>query len=218
MYWSARTVAEWVAEHPGLTDQMAVMGGKGPLVQFLKEVPWQKRDDAGARGTQIHHLGEQLVHGQPVEVEDETILAKVEGYARWLDEWQPKPLLVERMVGNREHWYAGCFDLVAEIDGVVWMLDLKSGSGVYGEHALQTDAYRHAEFWQDDDGLEQPMPEITRLGVLHIREDGTDLVPLESNGSAFADFLKVKEVCLSAKRIKEDYVGPAMVRAFEGAA
>jgi hypothetical protein len=210
MYWSAKTVAEWVAAHPGITDQMAALGGPGPLTAFLKEVPWQKRDDAGARGTEVHRLGEQLVHGTPVEV-PQHLLGYVEGYARWLDEWQCRPILVERMVGNREHWYAGCFDLVAEIDSTIWLLDLKTASGVYGENALQTDAYRNAEFWQDDDGLEQPLPTCERLGVLHVQDGETRLVPLVSDGSAFRDFLKVKQVADCAKGIK-GYVGEALVR------
>jgi len=210
MYWSAKMVAEWVAQHPGMTDEMAARGGPGPLVAFLKEVPWQKRDDAGARGTEVHRLGEQLVHGHAVACADH-VLPYVEGYARWLDTWQARPILVERMVGNREHWYAGTFDLIAEIDGVTWLLDLKTASGVYGENALQTDAYRHAEFWQDDEGLEQPMPVCERLGVLHVQPDETRLVPLVSDGSAFRDFLKVAEVAKCAKAIK-GYVGQPIER------
>jgi hypothetical protein len=210
MYWSAKTVAEWVARNPSITDEMRALGGPGPLAAFLKEVPWQKRDDAGARGTEVHQLGEQLVHGVEVACADH-ILPYVEGYARWLDEWQAEPILSERMVANREHWYAGCFDLIARIDGTVWLLDLKTASGVYGENALQTDAYRNAEFWQDDDGLEQPMPQIERLGVLHVQPGETKLVPLVSDGSAFRDFLKVAEVAKAAKGIKS-YVGQPMER------
>lgn len=210
MYWSAKTVAEWVAQNPGITDHMRALGGPGPLAAFLKEVPWQKRDDAGARGTEVHKFGEQLVHGTPVDVPDH-LLGYVEGYARWLDQWQCRPILVERMVGNREHWYAGCFDLVAEIDSVIWLLDLKTASGVYGENALQTDAYRHAEFWQDDDGIEQPLPACERLGVLHVQDGETKIVPLVSDGSAFRDFLKVKQVADCAKGIK-GYVGEPLER------
>jgi len=208
--WSARMVAEWVADNPSLTDEIKARGGRGPLVEFLKQIPWEKRDTAAARGTDVHRIGEELVHGREVEVPDH-LLPYVEGYVAWLDEWKVEPILTERMVGNRAHWYAGTFDLIGRIDDTVWMLDLKTASGVYGENALQTDAYRHAEFWQDDDGLEQPMPECARLGVIHITPDGTQLVPLVSDGSAFRDFLKVAEVAKCAYGIK-GYVGDPLTR------
>lgn len=209
--WSANTVADWVSENPSLVDEMKLRGGRGPLYEYLKAIPWQKRDEAGARGTDVHRLGEQLVHGQPVAV-PEHLHGHVDGYARWLDQWEVKPLLVERMIGNREHWYAGTFDLIGDIDGVTWMLDLKTAKGVYGENCLQTDAYRHGEFWQTDDGLEQPLPVCERLGVIHITSEGTRLFPLVSDGSGFQDFLKVAAVAKSAKRIKDEYVGEAVER------
>lgn len=208
--WSARMVAEWVGDNPSLTDEMKARGGRGPLVEFLKEIPWEKRDTAAARGTDVHRLGEQIVHGNEVPVPDH-LMPYVQGYVEWLDRWQVEPILTERMIGNREHWYAGTFDLIGRIDGVVWLLDLKTANGVYGENALQTDAYRHAEFWQDDEGIEQPMPVCERLGVLHVQPDETRLVPLVSDGSAFRDFLKVAEVAKCAKAIK-GYVGQPIER------
>ena len=31
-YWSAKTVAEWVADNPDLTEDLKRMGGRGPAV------------------------------------------------------------------------------------------------------------------------------------------------------------------------------------------
>ena len=52
---------------------------------------------------------------------------------------------------HRGHWYAGRFDLIADIGPDRWMLDAKTGSGIYPEAAVQTDAYRCAEFYVTDD-------------------------------------------------------------------
>ena len=210
-YWAAKSVAEWVAEHPGLTDQIAEMGGKGPLVAFLKGVPWQKRDDAGARGTDVHDLGEKLVHGEAVDV-PERLAEMVGGYARFLDLWQPVPVLTEKSVANRKHWYAVRFDLIADIDGVRWLLDLKTAKGVYGDNCLQTEAYRSAEFYvtDEDPETEIPIPEgIERLGVIHIREDGSDLVPLDSSGEGFKDFIHCAFLA-KRKDQREGYVHAAL--------
>lgn len=202
MFWSARTVAEWVADNPAVTEQMEQLGGRGPLVAFLKAVPWQKRDDAGVRGTAVHALAEEIVHGREVEV-PEHLAAHVQGYVDWLDKWQLEPVLTERSVGHRRHWYAGRFDLVGDIAGVRWLLDIKTSKGVYAETALQCAAYRGAEFFVDDDGREQPMPEgIERLGVLHVTDTGTTLVPLRSDDEPYKDFLHAAFLTRRAKQRK----------------
>ena len=201
-YWAARTVAEWVADNPDLTEDLKRMGGRGPAVAFLKELPWQKRDEAAIRGTDVHALAERLVHGDEVEV-PEHLAAHVQGYVDWLDATNVEPLLTERPCASRQWQYAGTFDLIARIDGVTWMLDVKTSSGVYGSMALQLAAYANAEFYLDADDAEQPMPPIDRYGVLHVTEAGTALhyLPASANDSAWKDFLHVAWVGRRAKDI-----------------
>ena len=201
-YWSAKMVAEWVADNPDLTEDLKRLGGRGPAVAFLKELPWQKRDEAAIRGTDVHALAERLVHGDEVEV-PEHLAAHVQGYVDWLDATNVEPLLTERPCASRQWQYAGTFDLIARIDGVTWMLDVKTSSGVYGSMALQLAAYANAEFYLDADDAEQPMPPIDRYGVLHVTEAGTALhyLPASANDSAWKDFLHVAWVGRRAKDI-----------------
>lgn len=190
MYWSARTVAEYVTDNPASVEQLRQMG-RAPMVSALKDVPWQNRDEAAVRGTDVHAIAEQVVHGLEVDV-PEHLTAHVQGYVDFLDAFGVVPVLTERSVGNRKHWYAGRFDLIADMAGWRWMLDVKTSRGVYGSTALQVDAYRNAEFYVDDDDpdTEHPLPEgIERLGVLHVTESGTELRPLDSGGQPFKDFL-----------------------------
>ena len=201
-YWSAKMVAEWVADNPDLTEDLKRLGGRGPAVAFLKELPWQKRDEAAIRGTDVHALAERIVHGDEVEV-PEHLAAHVQGYVDWLDATNVEPLLTERPCASRQWQYAGTFDLIARIDGVTWMLDVKTSSGVYGSMALQLAAYANAEFYLDADDAEQPMPPIDRYGVLHVTEAGTALhyLPASANDSAWKDFLYVAWVGRRAKDI-----------------
>lgn len=201
-YWSARTVAEWVADNPDLTEELKRLGGRGPAVAYLKELPWQKRDDAAIRGTDVHALAERLAHGEEVEV-PEHLAGHVQGYVDWLDANQPEVLLTERPVASRQWRYAGTFDLVAKLDGVTWLLDVKTSSGVYGSTALQLTAYGNAEFYLAEDGTEQPLPPIERYGVLHVTEYGTTLhyLPTSANEAAWKDFLHVAHVGRRAKDI-----------------
>lgn len=208
--WAAKSVAEYVADHDAEVETLRALPRES-MVAALKQVPWTERDAAGARGTEVHALAEQLVHGKEVDV-PEAIAGYVEGYVRWLDTWQPTPILTERSVGNRAHWYAGRFDLIADISGVRWLLDVKTAKGVYGDNALQTDAYRNAEFYVEDNDpdTEHPMPEgIERLGVIHVRTDGTDLVELDSSGDPFRTFLHCAWVAKRTETIKR-YVGATL--------
>ena len=205
-YWSAKTVAEWVADNPDLTEDLKRMGGRGPAVAFLKELPWQKRDEAAIRGTDVHALAERIVHGAEVDV-PEHLAAHVQGYVDWLDKSGAEALLTERPVASRQWRYAGTFDLIARLDGKTWLLDVKTSSGVYGSMALQLAAYGNAEFYLDHDGNEQPLPAIDRYGVLHVTEYGTTLhyLPASANESAWRDFLHVAHVGRRAKQI-DDYL------------
>ncbi len=199
-YWSARMVAEFVAENPDEVEQLRAMG-RGPMVAALKEVPWQKRDEAAVRGTDVHALAERLVHGEEVEV-PEHLTGHVEGYARFLDLWQPKAILTERPVASRHWWYAGTFDLIAEIDGTPWGLDVKTSRAVYGETACQIEAYMRAEFYMAEDGSEQPIPQVERTGVLHVTADGTELYPVKDREGAWKDALHAFWIAKAKDRIK----------------
>lgn len=197
-YWSAKSVAEYVADNPDGVETLRSLG-REPMVAALKGIPWQKRDEAAVRGTDVHALAERVVHGEEVDV-PEHLTGHVQGYVDWLDSFKVEPVLTERSIGNRSLWYAGRFDLIADMAGWRWMLDVKTSKGVYGETALQTDAYRNGEFYVDDDDpeTEHPLPEgIERLGVIHVTEFGSTLHPLDSSGEPFRIF---KHVAYVAKR------------------
>ena len=201
-YWAARTVAEWVADNPDLTEDLKRMGGRGPAVAYLKELPWQKRDEAAIRGTDVHALAEKVVNGEEVDV-PEHLAAHVQGYVDWLDTTDLVPILTERPVASRQWQYAGTFDLIARMDGKVWLLDVKTSSDVYGSTALQLTAYGNAEFYLDQDNTEQPLPAVERYGVLHVTDYGTTLhyLPADQNEAAWKDFLHVQFVGRRAKEI-----------------
>lgn len=203
VYWSAKSVAEWVADHPDECESLRSMG-RYKMVAALKETPWETRDTAAVRGTEVHVLAEKLIKGEEVEIPPH-LTGHVDGYVRYLDTFEPTPILTEKSCANRQHRYAGRFDLIAEIDGTVWMLDNKTSRAIYGDNALQVDAYRNAEFYVEDDDpdTEIPMPEgIERLGILHIREDGTDLIPVDSTGQPFRTFLHCAWVAKQKDAIK----------------
>ena len=211
MYWSARSVAEWVADHPEDVDALRRMG-RGPMVQALKEVPWQKRDDAAAKGTDVHALAEKLIHGEEVDV-PEPISGYVQSCVDFLDEWKPKPLVVERPSANRAHWWAGTPDFFAELpDGRVALWDWKTGkSGIWPEAAFQLSAYRKAEFYLAEDGTEQPIPTVDLCFAVWLQPDGYQVIPLKADDDTYAEFRHIARVARAAKAAKGSKTAPGYV-------
>ena len=83
--------------------------------------------------------------------------AAVAGARAWLNaqvrEHGLRPLEVEAFLLHETLGYGGTCDLIAELDGEVWLLDWKTGSSVatpdgtvYRDHRLQLAAYANAEF------------------------------------------------------------------------
>jgi hypothetical protein len=181
-YWAAKTVAEFVVDNPEQVDQIRSLG-RGPAVAALKAIPWQaatrppcaaptctsspRRSSTAARST------------SPTTCCPTWRATPVAGRLRREADPHRAP------VASRSLWYAGTFDAIVEIGGVRWLLDWKTSKGVYGSTALQCAAYAGAEFYQDEDGEEQPIPEVERIGVVHITEAGTALRPFKDRDAAW---------------------------------
>lgn len=186
--WAARMSAEYVVDHwDQLLDmtpsqrQKAVLGAR-----------WESSRAAMARGTLIHEMAEHLAHDHEF-VPPEEIDGPVRAYARWLDDWDVHPTHVEATIVNRTRRYAGTLDLLATIGGQLWLLDVKTGKGLFGDSALQLAAYRFAEHILVA-GAEEPMPMIDRVGIVHVGPDTAELVPVEADLEAFRTFLYVAQV------------------------
>lgn len=215
-YWAAKSVAEYVVDNPEKIPGLIEMG-RGPAIAALKGVPWEARDQAAIRGTDVHDLAEKLAHGETVDVPTH-LLAHVEGYARWLDLFGIEALYTEQPVASRTWGYAGKFDLICRIGRGPWagrvaLLDNKTSKGVYGETALQTSAYASAEFMAPGPDEEIPLPEIECTGVVHVTETGTEFYPLADSPDEIARHFKVfTHIAYVAKRTDDikTFIGDPM--------
>lgn len=215
--WAPKVVAQWVHDNAEAVIRMyADLADKKidekEFVGKLADLPNQVRDAAALRGKDIHALAEDVIQGIPVAVPKE-YAKKVNGYARFLDDYDVTPLLTEAAVGSRKHWYAGTLDSVSEfgpaappkLAGRRLLLDWKTSNNVYGDTCMQLAAYLKAEGWLDlENPLEpQPMPEgISGIGVVHITDDGTFPYELGDADQAFKEFLHVAHTTKTAKRRK----------------
>ena len=179
--WHRTQVAEAAIAHAErlLADRLA--GNVEAAVAFLLNV---RTDGTNGRerGTRIHAALEGILRREPVEIGVEDAPA-VNGARAWLNERGVKPLAVESFLIHETLGYGGTCDLIAEIDGEVWLLDWKTSKSVawadgrvYDEIRLQLAAYAHAEFVaRPADSTRYPLPAIQRFGVLHVTDGGTRL-------------------------------------------
>jgi hypothetical protein len=203
--WAATSVAEYVADNREAVEHLYA-AGRGPMVGALKEMPWQKRDDAAARGTKFHEFAERIMRGEEVDVPDEQV-PLVENALRFMDDYQIEPILTEYRVGSREHRYAGSGDLIANTRIGVAALDWKTSKRIYATTAMQNVAYAYADFY-DDNGEEKPLPEVEHSFGVHIRSDGYDVHPLPFGPDIFAEWLTIRATYDINKRMDGDWRTP----------
>ena len=190
MPWAAKEAALCAVHERHLWADMPEQSA----IDWIKGAHRRNRDAAANRGTQVHHLAEQLRDGAEVDVPAE-LAGHVDAYLAFLEEWRPEPIQVERVVGNRRHHYMGTFDSIERLpDGRLALLDIKTNrSGPFGEVALQLAAYRFAEFLLDDDGNEQPMPEVDWCGVIWVTDTGYEVYEYRCDEATFRTFLYVQQ-------------------------
>ena len=200
--WAAKTIAEWIADNESGLEQLRLMG-RAPMVNAIKNIPWEKRDEAAIKGIDVHAIAEKLIHGESVDVPAH-LVDHVKGYADLIDAFGIEPILTEVSVGTRKEWYAGRLDIVAKMKGEIWLLDNKTSKGVYGETALQTSAYGKCEFYVNDGDWETEiaMPHIDRIGVIHITDSGSTLHDLGDIDEAFKIFRHAKFLANKIEHIK----------------
>lgn len=166
--------------------------------------------DGRERGSRIHETLEGIVRREApkVDARDQSAIA---GARAWLNENKVKPLEVEAFLINETLGYGGTCDLIAVINGVVWLLDWKTSKSVafpdgkvYDDMRLQLAAYGHAEFIaRIGDSNRYELPAIERYGILHVTDGGTRLYPAnvtEEDWIAFRACLRLHQWRASGSR------------------
>lgn len=205
-YWYARMSAQVVLDE---WDELCAMKPAERFERVLKAAD-RERDSKAVRGKRIHAMAEKVAAGEPVEVPDE-LRERVEGIARFLDEWELHPLASESPVCSTEYRYAGTFDAVMASPRLGNVLvDYKNkddGRGPYPETSLQLAAYRYADVrlvevpqvgprggklpsrWD-----EAPMLTVDSCAVIGVADSTSTLWPMTADERVFDVFLHLLEV------------------------
>ena len=193
--WAKRETAACAVRNLDVLSRMVAHGGAPAAVNWLKTIPDFQRDLSADLGTAVHTAAESIALGLPLEIDD-AVRPFVAAYRRdFLELFHPTFLAVEPMVCSLRYEYGGTADAFVEIDGETWLIDYKSGSGVYPDTALQLAGLARAQFiGKPGDPTQYPIPAATRFGVLHIRPEGARLLPVVVDRSTVAAFLDARRL------------------------
>lgn len=181
--WAAKSVAEEAVRR--------AKNGEPLDVRSLAASPWRTRDAKGDIGSVVHSVLESYAKGEVVAVSSvpEDARAHVSSLLEWLQEFKPDVLASEVTVFHEKPRYAGTFDAVMKLPSGKWLVDVKTGKGVYREAELQLAAYRHADFIGRADGTRDVMPVVDGCRVLHVTPDTAELVEVHADDKAYEAFL-----------------------------
>lgn len=156
----------------------------------------RKKDSAATKGTTVHEQVETYVNSCIHSHDGNAFIADVEEgqhqlskFIDWAVENKVRFLESEKRVYSREHWFAGTVDLVLEIDGKVWIGDIKTSNAIYDTHFFQTAGYQIALEEMDDlkDVEGHIIIQLTRDGRFNTQRS----YGIERNKQAFLSALNI---------------------------
>ncbi|HXK36471.1 MAG TPA: PD-(D/E)XK nuclease family protein [Candidatus Paceibacterota bacterium] len=160
--WYPRVTAiVGIKAKPALYRYYARMSG----IRAAEEV----RERSAAEGSMVHDAVEAILKGTEPVIPG-LIRPSVDAFQEFLRNNHVQPLMVEDRVISHAQRYAGTVDVVAEINGTIGVLDIKTGKAIYRDYGMQTAAYTAA--LREDANLPQPSTAwILRLDQSSVCQD-----------------------------------------------
>lgn len=125
---------------------------------------------AADEGSQVHKAAEEFIKGKEIQWLDANGTAQyslsvwkmILKFAEFWNRYKPKLIATEYHLFSDEHKFAGTADQIVEINGEVWLIDLKTSNSLHTTHELQLGAYATA--WNETHDVK-----ITRTGILWLK-------------------------------------------------
>lgn len=200
MQWAADMACEF------LRDKLPVVT-EADLVEAANAYK-TKRDAGASTGTEAHAMVEDYLKGrkQAAQQRSEEATRAFTVFKKWYEDVAPSVINVEEVIYSAQYGYAGTYDCMLEIQGKVYLCDLKTTNasrkapnGVYAENFLQLGAYAFAheeqrQYEEANGGTK--LQKIDGLMVISAKKNGVlDIVTNDDVGvsveAAGQDFLKV---------------------------
>lgn len=152
--------------YPRVTSIVGIKD-KPALLFFYASLPDYKTGQAitaksAEEGTLIHNTIEAILRKEPVVI-PESIKPAMSAFLDFYSNNEIIPHRIEERLVSKKHHYAGTMDVLAEVNGVLGVLDVKTSISVYRDYNIQTSAY--IEALNEDPN----MPPLTRW-ILRINQ------------------------------------------------
>lgn len=139
--WAVGVTVEYLRQHLDKIEEDPNL-----LLQEAKEESERIKQEAADIGSEIHEWIEQHIQGLSPEIPaDENVKRGVISFLDWESQNKVKYLETEKVVYSRQYGYVGRLDILAEVNGGIYLVDIKTGNAIWPEHALQTAAYLKAD-------------------------------------------------------------------------
>ncbi|MEA3272242.1 MAG: hypothetical protein U9P90_01075 [Patescibacteria group bacterium] len=116
------------------------------LLEDAKAESERQKREAGDIGKAIHEWIENHAKGlTPDMPTEENIKRGVISFMEWEEQNKVGYLESEKIVYSKKYDYVGTLDMVAKVNGKLYLLDLKTGNRIYPDHFMQTAAYLKAD-------------------------------------------------------------------------
>jgi len=189
--WAAKMATEhvakkWEAGVPYAQDAI------DEILSSAKTAHVKKKESAGDIGTAVHRAIEQWLKDGVKPTLDEQGIKMFNHFPAWLEKNKARVLKSEQHLYSVKMFLGGIMDLLVEIDGEVWIADIKTGSGIYAEAFWQMGGY---ELLLKDMGF---LPSIKGYIVLNLQKSGNfeekRSISNEDNREAFMSAYKLYRI------------------------
>ena len=127
--------------YPRVTSIVSIKA-KPALIHFYASLPDYKTGQAitqksAEEGTLLHETVEAILRKEPTVVPDSVKPA----VSAFLDFYGQNELIahkIEERVISKKHHYAGTMDVLAELNGKLGVLDIKTSMAIYRDYSMQT--------------------------------------------------------------------------------
>jgi ATP-dependent exoDNAse (exonuclease V) beta subunit len=138
--------------YPSITHVLSVFPKGKQFEEWLKNMG-RSADyvvkKAAEEGTKVHEMVEQYLNGQEVKFLDKYNNPKCDVdvwkmFLRFVEFWEtynPKLIETEVHLFSDEFEVAGTCDLICEIEGKIWLIDVKTSNMMHDTYPLQTSIY-----------------------------------------------------------------------------
>lgn len=158
----------------------------------------RKRDAGASTGTEAHAMVETFLKGTvPTGSFSPEATKAYRAFFKWFNEVHPTVVNVEEVIYSVENGFAGTYDCTLEIDGTVYLCDLKTTNvsrnapqGVYPEYFIQLGAYALAH---EEQRKFEEMNGGTKLRPIE------DLMVISAKKDGKMDIIKASDLDLSVE-------------------